>query len=61
MYSQTPPADGRDAAKIDIAPAMACPGGYRGGPHAPWEGPRYYAAQHGQPRYAMNTRDANAW
>ena len=61
MYSQMPPADGREAGKVSIAPAMAGRGGYSGGPHAPWEDPRYYAAQRGQPQYALNTRDSTAW
>lgn len=41
-YSQTPPADGKTAKQVNIAPAQQGRGGYVGG-YSTYDNPRYYA------------------
>lgn len=56
-YSQTPPADGKDAHKVDkvdISPAQRGRGGYvdGGGSYSSYDDPRYYAGQRAYNPYA---------
>jgi hypothetical protein len=44
VYSQTPPADGRDARKVDITPAQAGRYGHVV-PPGPYDNPRQYSGQ----------------
>lgn len=50
-YSQTPPADGKDAKSIDITPAQRGRGGNVSG-YTTYDDPRYYAGQPYYDRYA---------
>jgi len=54
-YSQTPPVDGKDAKKIDIAPAQRGRGGDASG-YSAYDDPRYYANQSSYDRYAASTQ-----
>lgn len=56
-YSQTPPADGKDAKAVDITPAQRGRGGNVGG-YATYDDPRYYAGQPSYERYAGATQSA---
>jgi hypothetical protein len=49
-YSQNPPADGKEAKKVDITPAQRGRGGYVGG-YSAYDNPRYYAGASAYDRY----------
>ncbi|HTE16527.1 MAG TPA: DUF4124 domain-containing protein [Burkholderiales bacterium] len=54
-YSQTPPVDGKDAKRVDIAPAQRGRGGNTAG-YSPYDDPRYYSRQPSYDRYATATQ-----
>lgn len=50
-YSQTPPADGKEAKKVDIAPAHRGRGGSPGGSDSYYDDPRAYSSRYGSRSY----------
>ena len=57
-YSQTPPVDGKEAKKVDIAPAQRGRGGSVDG-YSPYDDPRRYSGQTSQPYYSSSGQGQN--
>ncbi len=58
-YSQTPPADGKDAKKVDISPAQRGRGG-DAGRYSSYDDPRYYANRQSHSTYGSAMQSAQA-